>query len=249
MFSLYYINGREALGAPDGICCTIFADYSNGYITLDMGEHEEILNNDGDDFTVLANENHFVWVSNNLSVPFTLLGSGNNTQSFDLKMINFEKARYVKIEIRSGISLQINAIKANYYNQISIDEEPPSIIRVDDFWVWKNVSSITLLWEVEDLTPWNYSISINETIVEAGNWNGADISFEYLITVSGNITISLRLFDLFSNFAEDTVHIEIRAIQKVETEKTLFFFATSIFAISLLYLRKRKKHLRYLPKV
>ncbi|MHA1221738.1 MAG: aryl-sulfate sulfotransferase [Candidatus Heimdallarchaeaceae archaeon] len=247
--SLYYTNGKNALGAPDGNYAQIFFDYSNGYITLDMGLNEEILNGEGNDFTIFATGNYFVWVSNDLSAPFTLVGSGLDTQSFDLQPISYSIARYVKIEFRTGDSVHLDGVEAIYYNQITVDNDPPSVIGMENLWVWENVSSVSLFWELEDLTPWNYSISVNGTVVESGKWNGSDIYFEYLITGRGNTSVTLEVFDLFSNFAEDTVHIEIRPLPKLETEKTPFFVVTSIFAISLLYLRKRRKHPRYLKNL
>ncbi|MHA1221715.1 MAG: aryl-sulfate sulfotransferase [Candidatus Heimdallarchaeaceae archaeon] len=239
--SAYYTNGSSSLGPPDGIYASIFYDYSNGYITLDMGENEEILDGEGKDFIVYAIGNYFVWVSNDLSAPFLLLDGGINQQSFDLHDISLTKARYIKIECISEESVKLDAVKAMYFNQVNIDNNPPSIVGPQDFWVWKNVSSITLLWIVEDLTPWNYSIYIENTIAESGKWDGSNIIFNYFITKAGNITFTLKLFDIFSNFAEDTVTIEIRELNDNEIEKSTYIIFLSFLILGILSKVKRKR--------
>ena len=47
--SLYHFNGENAVGAPDGEFAQVFSDYGSGYITLDMGRDEDIINGEGDD--------------------------------------------------------------------------------------------------------------------------------------------------------------------------------------------------------
>jgi hypothetical protein len=63
----------RSLAAPDNKHSTIFVDYTYGYITLDMGKGEEIINGDGFDFEVIAQGGEYtIKLSNNLSQPFTL---------------------------------------------------------------------------------------------------------------------------------------------------------------------------------
>ncbi|MBD3190297.1 MAG: hypothetical protein GF308_06620 [Candidatus Heimdallarchaeota archaeon] len=124
-FSMFYDNGAAALGAPDNNFATIFVDYSNGYITLDMGEDEEILNENGDDFQIIANgDTYRVSVGNNLSKALTILKTGQGNQSFDLATIELSEARYVKIECFSIGNVQLDAIEAFHYR---IPEEDTSI--------------------------------------------------------------------------------------------------------------------------
>lgn len=124
-FSMFYDNGAAALGPPDNNFATIFVDYSNGYITFDMGQDEEILNGTGDDFQVIADgDTYRVMVGNNLSKALTILGTGQGNQTFDLATIEFAEARYVRIECYSVGNVQLDAIAAFHYQ---IPEEATSV--------------------------------------------------------------------------------------------------------------------------
>ncbi|MHA2298477.1 MAG: hypothetical protein ACXADA_20800 [Candidatus Hodarchaeales archaeon] len=41
--SIWYIAGTKALDTPDGEHAIIYPDYIDGYLTLDMGANEEII--------------------------------------------------------------------------------------------------------------------------------------------------------------------------------------------------------------
>ena len=41
--SIFYYNGESIIGPPDGEYTTIFVDYTVGFITIDMGQDEEII--------------------------------------------------------------------------------------------------------------------------------------------------------------------------------------------------------------
>ncbi len=210
--SIYYWNGDNIVGAPDGLFSTITFDYSNGYITADMGYNEEILNSVGDDFHVYAQGGEYsVWISNNLSVPFTYMTYASGNQSFDLTSIGFDEAKYVRITYRSGANVEVDAIEAIYYNEIPIDSDPPVVNGPDDFWVWDNTSIITFYWNTSDITPWNFSIEINSVTYEHGFWNGSDIIFRYNITSTGTLLVNLTVWDLFGNSAIDGVRIDVLA--------------------------------------
>ena len=117
--SYSYTNGSGALGAPDGFYCQVFSDYSNGIITLDMGNNEQILNGVDDDFNVIAGQGLYrIKVGNNLSQPFIIIGTAEGNQSFDLASIGLEETRYIQIEYISGLYVEIDAIDANYFNLI-----------------------------------------------------------------------------------------------------------------------------------
>lgn len=208
--SIYYWNGENIVGAPDGNFSTITYDYSNGHITADMGYNEEILNDVGNDFHVYAQGGEYsVWVTNDLSLPFTYMTYASGNQSFDLASIGFDEAKYVRIEYRSGANVEVDAIEAIYYNEIPVDTELPVIIGPDDFWVWDNASIITFSWNISEITPWNYSIEINSVTYEYGSWNGSDIIFLYNITSAGTFLVNLTVWDLFGNSALDSIRIDI----------------------------------------
>jgi hypothetical protein len=103
----------------------------NGYVIVDMGENEEILDGSGADLKVYEvgagcngiNEGYYVYVSNNSSGPWILLGTGSGNSTFDLAG-NLSRARYVKIvdqnpNVDNGGSTpgaDIDAIEALHYN-------------------------------------------------------------------------------------------------------------------------------------
>ena len=210
--SIYYWNGDNIVGAPDGNFSSITYDYSNGHITADMGYNEEILNDVGNDFQVYAQGGEYsVWLSNDLSIPFTYMTYASGNQSFDLASIGFDEAKYVRIEYRSGANVEVDAIEAIYYNEIPVDTDFPVIYGPDDFWVWDNESIITFSWNTTEITPWNYSIEINSVMYEYGSWNGSDIIFRYNITSAGTLLVNLTVWDLFGNSAHDGIRIDILA--------------------------------------
>ncbi|MHA1954667.1 MAG: hypothetical protein ACW96U_12055 [Candidatus Heimdallarchaeaceae archaeon] len=115
-YSYYYSDGENSIGAPDGNYATIFVSYSIGYLTLDMGENESIIDGEGDDFSVVAHGNYSVLLGNNTSQPMNMLSIGTNNQSYDLSTIAFKEARYVRIEYGGGASVSLDAIVAFNYN-------------------------------------------------------------------------------------------------------------------------------------
>jgi PKD repeat protein len=92
-------EGISALGPPDNISASIG---TNGMIVIDMGNNSEIFDGTGDDFTVYEADNnsegYIVSVSNNWSGPWSIIGSGLGTSSFDLESVELTTARFVKIE-------------------------------------------------------------------------------------------------------------------------------------------------------
>ena len=208
--SEWYSFGDNVIGAPDDLYTIIFVDYTNGYVTLDMGEDEEIIDGTGFDFTVWAEgDNYSVYVSDSLDTTFQLLGTAIGTDHFDLSMSNFNQTRYVRIELHSGVSVSIDAITALHYNVPPSDVTSPNISSVDDFSMKLNDGSSIVTWNVSDLTPWNYEIYVNSVLVQSGWWNGSDISFEFEPDAAGFWNVTLIVYDAFGNSASDTVVIEV----------------------------------------
>ncbi|MHA1221713.1 MAG: aryl-sulfate sulfotransferase, partial [Candidatus Heimdallarchaeaceae archaeon] len=247
--SSYYTDGKQALGAADNKFAKIYYDYTNGQLTLDMGEDEEILNKDSNDFIVYSNNGSYsVWLSNDLTKGFNLLGYGEGNQSFDLSDIGFSKARYVKIEYRSGIFVTLDSIEAIYFN-IPVDKEPPIIQGPDDFWIWENQTEVEFEWETYDKSPNNFTISINGTIFESGSWNGSNIKFNYHITSVGVLEINLILYDVFQNSSNDTVilmilpiirSIKLTVMEIIGISVGSFLFISSALYLSILRIRRKK---------
>jgi hypothetical protein len=116
--SFWYIFGENALGPPDDLFALIYQDYGNGYLTLDMGSHEEIIDGNGPDFSIVARGGKYtIRVGNYSSSLFTILGTGEGNESFDLSTVDFSDARYVQIEYFSGETIELDAIVATNYNQ------------------------------------------------------------------------------------------------------------------------------------
>lgn len=91
-------EGPYALDAPDGRAASLG---KGGYIVLDMGEIATITDlEDEDDFEVIElgdDDGYYVSVSMNWDGPWTSVGSGFGTSSFDLSSAGLSEARYVKI--------------------------------------------------------------------------------------------------------------------------------------------------------
>ncbi len=90
-------NANYALGYPDTVSASLG---EGGDVVLDFGQTRLIPNIDGDDFTVYEEDppdGYNVYASNNFTGPWTYIGAGTGTSSFDIGMGGFNTARYVKI--------------------------------------------------------------------------------------------------------------------------------------------------------
>ncbi|MFW9864293.1 MAG: hypothetical protein ACFFEX_17320, partial [Candidatus Thorarchaeota archaeon] len=126
--SYEFLDEEYAIGAPDGQYAQIFLAYASGYLTLDMGEQEEIVNGPGDDFTVIARGgNYSVFVQPTYDSSPALIGRTNGTDSFDLNDISVDLARYVKVEHFVGDTVELDAIEAINYNAPTSDIYDPQI--------------------------------------------------------------------------------------------------------------------------
>lgn len=214
--SMFHDNEENAYGAPDDQYAEIYEYYGNGYLTLDMGLNQEIVDGTGSDFTVVAEGGQYLVRANDdlgdIYFPHSLLGIGTGNTSFDLSDINRSSARYVWIEWFSEETIELDAIEAIHYNQPDYEADPPQISGPEDLLVWSDQKTVKLSWNVSDLTPWNYSILINDNVVEQGfYWDDSQISYTLGLTNSTyEVNVTLILDDTFINRAEDTVGIEVR---------------------------------------
>ncbi|MHA2143221.1 MAG: aryl-sulfate sulfotransferase [Candidatus Thorarchaeota archaeon] len=211
--SLWYQFGDYAIGEPDGRYAQIFLDYGNGYLTLDMGEQEEIVNGPGADFTIISRGgNYTVFVGLSFDTPLAYLGHTNGSASFDLNDIGIDIARYIRVEYRLGETVELDAIEAINYHIPDSDIKAPQIIGPEEFSVWANQSLIQLEWQAFDDTPWNYTVLVNGSVVEVGSWNGSDLIISITNPGVGKWKITLLLYDLFGNSASDSVMLEVTAV-------------------------------------
>lgn len=251
--SLWSSDIEKAEGAPDGEFAIIYVDYGNGYITLDMGENEEILDGDGYDFTIYSMDGSYsLWISNDLSKPFTILGFGQGNQSFDLSLIGVNEARYIRVEYRSGDFVSLDAVEALNFNYLESDSKQPEIIKKPDniTTLFVEYDQILLFWEVFDITPWNYTIYTNNIVSEVGIWDGADIEFAFIVTTIGTFEIKLILYDLYGNKAEDNVIIIIEeestsstTYTTYETNSANWFFFTSFLVLPVICRNRYRKYM------
>ncbi|MFX0091119.1 MAG: aryl-sulfate sulfotransferase [Candidatus Hodarchaeota archaeon] len=230
--SLWYFAPENALGIPDGNYSLIFLDYGNGHLTMDMGENEEIIDGEGVDFTVIVQEgNYTVYVSNE-TTAFTYLGRGSSNTSFDLASIGFTKARYVRIEYYSGVRVELDAIVASNYNLLE-DTDPPQISDLADFWIWENQTQVTLTWNVSDATPWNYSLWVDGVEIVGSSWDGSAVSHTFDLTnKTGQVQITLVLYDYFDNRAEDTISIVMRPLLPLSIITSIYSPSATITSTS-----------------
>ncbi|MFX0092559.1 MAG: hypothetical protein ACFFBD_12415 [Candidatus Hodarchaeota archaeon] len=90
---------------------------------------------------------------------------------------------------------------------------------------------MTLTWNASDATPLNYSILVNDSLVASGPWNGSDIQFVFSWSTIGMIQVTLYLFDIFGNYAFNTVIIQIRSLDSITSSETFIPIVTSSYSI------------------
>ena len=178
-----------------------------GWIIVDMGEREEIVDSDGYDLRVYESDKNYdpdwlpetytVYISND-QVGWHKVGFGRGVTSFDINKTGLKQARYVKIvghysDSQSDPGPDIEAIEAI---NMSKDEKPPEII----------ISSPVLKKGVT-FTSRNESLTINGSIKDSGdihlfNLNGKDVG----VDIFGNFSEEVKLDNgenLFSLIAKD----------------------------------------------
>lgn len=200
----------NAIGAPDGEFALIYLDYGNGFLTLDMGEGEEIVNEAGSDFTVFAEGAEYrVSVSNNLESSFKDFGIMNGTQQIDLENVSLDFARYVMISYWDGTEVRLDAIVASHHSIPTGDNQPPTLQGPANFSVLSHELPITLTWNATDETPWDYTILVNGDVYAESEWYGNNIFFHFEWNKTGPVEVVLNVSDAFYNTAEDHVLIQI----------------------------------------
>lgn len=209
--SIFYSNGKNVLGEPNGRYARIFRDYANGYITLDMGESEEIIDKEGYDFIVYSPSGYYqVLVTDNLSKSFKQIGEGEGNTQFDLSSIDINVVRYVRLALKSTDEVHIDAIEAYHYNSPIVDREP--IIYKDEEQkeiVIRGRKKVMIEWNVFDDHPKNYSIYVNFKRVEFERWDGNNITFAYYFNKTGTMKVKLIVFNMFGNYARDKIIVHV----------------------------------------
>ncbi|MFX1263565.1 MAG: hypothetical protein ACFFAZ_15950, partial [Promethearchaeota archaeon] len=242
--SSWYSQGESAVGAPDYAFASIFEDYGPGYMTLDMGENEEILDEAGIDFEVMSQGgNYSISVSTSLDQPFIDLGVAAGPEGFDLSAIAYNAVRYVRIEMFGSETVQLDAIVSLNYNEQGSDDDMPVITPIDDIDIWSNQTPHEIEWDVSDLTPWNHSIYINGTLKSQGPWNGDSIVYAFA-QAPGIWEVQLVVYDLFGNHASSEVIVALMLTSFDFLENVLISSGIALVALAIIVLLAifRTKH-------
>jgi hypothetical protein len=206
--SAWYSNGDNALGPPDNENATIYVDYGYGYLTLDMGQGEDIIDGSGNDFSVIATGSYRVGVAATLESAFVNFDYVNDTHDFDLDTVGLDSARYVRIELYLGTIVSLDAIVAINYN-VPSDNEAPTITPIDDITLQVGQYNTTLQWTAGDEFPQNYTILINGQVELSDEWDGSNIQYTAVFEAAGEYNVTLLLFDSFGHHASDSVMITV----------------------------------------
>ncbi|MHA2313067.1 MAG: aryl-sulfate sulfotransferase, partial [Candidatus Thorarchaeota archaeon] len=240
----WYSMGENAIGTPDNEFASLFEDYGPGYMTLDMGRNEEIFNEPGTDFEIIASGGDYsVSVSPDLDHPFISLGVASGTQSFDLSLVEYNTVRYIRLEMYRSETVFVDAIIALNYNEQGSDVEDPVIQHLDNIEIWTNQTPYELGWDVYDMTPWNYSVYINDTLKFQGPWNGDSIIYPFA-QAPGNWEVQLVVYDLFDNHASSTFIVTLKSAPFTRFEIGVMLSSGIIgVALVVVFLLKRRQEL------
>ena len=206
--SFYYLAGENAIGAPDSQYTTLYLDYENGVITLDMGEHEEIVDGAGDDFVVHAVGNYTVSAIDDIGQLMRLISSGEDTQSFDLNDVGLTAARYVKVEYLRGDSVLLDSVEALNSIVDEGDSIPPVVEGPEDTSGFQG-QIIPLIWHAQDVTPFMMRVYTNGTLDATYAWSGSEIVHDFITNDAGMWNVTAEFWDLYGNTASDSVIVEI----------------------------------------
>ncbi|MHA1199845.1 MAG: aryl-sulfate sulfotransferase [Candidatus Heimdallarchaeaceae archaeon] len=243
-----YLEGENALGAPDNESCRLIETYTHGFITLDMGEQEEVLNHNGDDFQVYTSGGEYqIWIGNDVESPFTYLGSGTGNSSFNIDSVSFSSVRYIKVQYTLGDYLDLDAIEAFYYNEPEWDSYPPVVQHLMGIEAKKTDEFAVLIWVAFDSNPFNYSIHVDGLLFQLGDWNGSIINSTIPLTRTGEILVELTLFDAFGNSAFTWVRINVidnttlALILNITLPSIIVISGAAIFTTRFLKFKKKGK--------
>ena len=239
--SAWYSNGDNALGPPDNVNATIYVDYGYGYMTLDMGYGEEVIDGSGNDFSVIAAGSYRVGVAATPESAVEYFSYVNDTHDFDLDTVGLDSARYIQIELYMGDIVNLDSIVAIHYN-VPSDSEDPTITPIDDVTLQVGQYNTTLQWTVDDENPLNYTIFIDGVVDFSDEWDGSNIDYMAVFDAAGTYNVTLLLFDAFGNHASDSVMITVVG-DSTGLDTTLLLVGGGVVIllviIIVLYMRKR----------
>ena len=210
--SLWCVDLDASIGPPDGRYTTVTFNYDNGYLTVDMGLHEEVLDGEGSDFTVVATGGRYrVFVAMTADSPFISLGLGHENSSFDLATAGLPWVRYIRVRFVSGEDVRVDAIVAAHYQVMLADTEPPvvSLVKITE-WGSPTGMSANITWRAHDALLWDYTVLVNGSVADNGLWVSSTMVFTLGPYESGTTwNVTLLASDYFGNTATDTVCLRL----------------------------------------
>ncbi|MCE7735342.1 MAG: hypothetical protein GPJ54_10725 [Candidatus Heimdallarchaeota archaeon] len=91
-----------------------------------------------------------------------------------------------------------------------VEVEPPIIIGPEDMEIEVFDFNRNITWILEDLTPANYTVTQNGTVIDVGNWENGDGVFVNLDTLPlGTHIFEITVTDGYDNLASDVVVVKI----------------------------------------
>ncbi len=243
--STWYSNGDNAIGEPDGVTASIFMDYGPGYMTLDMGLNEEIVNGVGDDLIIYSNGGNY-----SLSILQTLtsnpisIGVFSGNHSIDLDSFEVSLVRYVRLEYYNGDWVELDAIEALHHNNPSSDLINPQISDEHNLVLDPGLRSVVLEWTGSDENPLIYQVLHNGTIMKYGAWTGGAVEYTFRPKDIGIWNVTMVFFDAFGNSAYDSVLVEVSFIPSDTLEVTTLLLISGIgisaLIIAIIFWYRRK---------
>ncbi|MHA2501441.1 MAG: beta strand repeat-containing protein, partial [Candidatus Kariarchaeaceae archaeon] len=153
-------------------------------------------------FTILVNDNSVA------------LDVWDNSTAIVLDISLFEVGEYtVVIQVRDSS----DNIATDEIQVVVTDTTAPTMTDLVDFRIFTNQTAV-LNWEVYDLDPSNYSLFLNGTLAQVGDWtSGANISINLGFLGTGVYNYALDVLDKSGNSNRDTLTVTVKPAGVVET--------------------------------
>ena len=106
--------------------------------------------------------------------------------------------------------------------QIIAESTPPSITHPADS-SYLETGSLLVSWDVSDTHPSSYLILVDGVEVDSGSWDGTSISYTISGLRVGTHNITLVVYDLRGNWAEDTIMVSVLVDMRAFMTRTALY--------------------------
>ncbi|MBD3406274.1 MAG: hypothetical protein GF411_09210, partial [Candidatus Lokiarchaeota archaeon] len=132
-------------------------------------------------------------------------------------MPEFDSEKSYELCLRSMDELgNIGEVNLTVYYDISA----PQLSSPDDISYEVGTSGQTITWEASDLTPQNYTITLDGSIWQDGDWAGDDIITNVSGLLAGDHTLVITVYDRAGHSSTDTVEVEVTEESTTTTTTT-----------------------------